>query len=102
MIEIRVVSDRFVPTLVCDHCGDPIEGEGNIGWAAEGLEVGGRMTAGPFSLHKTCDDKFMAQHPELEKDWLWDELDTFMWRLIGNARVDLDRGRQSAERMQGL
>jgi hypothetical protein len=90
MIEVRYTEGRFCPMLVCDHCGELVKRSGNMLWKAD---PDGTVTAGPFSVHKPCNRPFVAAHGG-RAGWLWAELSTFLWQLVGNAEVDLDRGRQ--------
>jgi hypothetical protein len=91
MIEIRYVEGRFCPFLVCDRCGQPIERAGNILWLA--TVPTGETVSGPFSVHKPCNRAFEAARPSPDQQcWLWAELPTFLWQLVGNAHVDLEQG----------
>jgi hypothetical protein len=73
MIEIKNTSPgRRGPVLLCDVCREMIQGSANVLYPEE--------DGPPRFVHKDCDDGNCDA---------WEELHTFFYQLVYNARVDL-------------
>jgi hypothetical protein len=77
MITLKLEGDALVPRVLCDACGEPIDGgRGNAEWVAD---LDGSPIVGPFHVHKgRCTLAIHERYPGSKsypgRGWLWQEL----------------------------
>jgi hypothetical protein len=79
------------PIIICVFCEKQITEHGNVLWRLDETDYT-TIVAGPEFAHKDCDDLNDAHRRD---QWpQWEELDAWLYYLVGNTRVDLDAARE--------
>ena len=80
-LEIRLIDERSCPQIICDTCGKPLVKDGMVVWDDEPEQ--------PRFYHKgDCDPGASVT--------CWQELDTFVFYLVHNTKINLESGKERA------
>lgn len=95
MIQIELRDGHYCPVARCVVCREMVVGIGNVEWPCD--LATGEPTGELYVTHKDCARSFDQLHREDGHHWAWDDLDTFVYRLVHNAGIDLSRAASQIE-----
>lgn len=94
-IEYRFEKGIFYPVVVCDTCGELIKDVAKGIVVFDNVHALNKYSLGPWSpvfKHKgpKCD-------PKSERTYPWFELREFLYQLVGNSGLDLEKAKRLHE-----
>jgi hypothetical protein len=80
------------PKIFCDFCEKQIAESGNVVWLCD-LEKDEQCATSILFAHKGCDKQYTSDGAF----YLWQELDSFLFYLFNNSKIDFNKAKEHAK-----